>query len=49
MFRLPNSIRSFDVAADGQRLLVVENVDDPNTSPLRVILNWKRLLEPREN
>ena len=49
LFRLPNSIRSFDVAADGQRLLVVENVDDPNTSPLRVILNWKRLLEPREN
>jgi Tol biopolymer transport system component len=48
LFRIPNGIRSFDVSADGQRFLVVANLEDPNTSPLTVILNWKQLLENNE-
>ncbi len=49
LLRLPHAIMSFDVADDRQRVLVVENVEDPNTSPLRVILNWRQLLESGEN
>ncbi len=46
LFEMPNGIRSFDVSADG-RFLVAANLEDPNTSPLTVILNWKQLLEDR--
>ena len=46
LFKMPNGIRSFDVSADG-RFLVAANLEDPNTSPLTVILNWKQLLEDR--
>ena len=45
LFRVPNGIRSFDVSADGQRFLVTANLEDPDTSPLTVVLNWRQLLQ----
>ena len=31
---------SYDVSADGQKFLVVTKLDEANTAPLSVFLNW---------
>jgi hypothetical protein len=31
---------SYDVSADGQRFLIATKVDEGNTAPLSVLLNW---------
>jgi Tol biopolymer transport system component len=36
---------SYDVAADGQRFLINTKVDEPNTAPLSIILNWASEME----
>jgi Tol biopolymer transport system component len=36
---------SYDVAGDGQRFLINTKVDEPNPSPLSIILNWASEIE----
>ena len=36
---------SYDVSADGKKFLINTKVDDPNTAPLSVILNWSSEME----
>jgi serine/threonine protein kinase len=36
---------SYDVSADGQKFLINTKVDEPNTAPLSVILNWASEME----
>lgn len=36
---------SYDVSADGQRFLIATQVDEANTAPLSVLLNWTSELE----
>jgi eukaryotic-like serine/threonine-protein kinase len=31
---------SYDVSSDGQRFLIATKLDEPNTAPLSVVLNW---------
>ena len=43
---LPQTCQSYDVAADGQRFLMVKETEQAGT-PINVVLNWHALLNPR--
>jgi len=36
---------SYDVSGDGQRFLIITKVDDANTAPLSILLNWASEME----
>ncbi len=38
-------IFSYDVSADGQRFLIATKVDEGNTAPLSILLNWASAME----
>ena len=39
------AVFSYDVSADGQRYLIITKVDEANTAPLSVFLNWASEME----
>ena len=45
MSHRPDSPRNYDVNPDGQRFLMVQTVDDPAPTQIRVVLNWFKELE----
>lgn len=46
LFQAPDFAYTYDVAADGQRFLMFTPLEKVKASPLTVILNWAKGLNP---